>query len=189
VHPLCKTQSQVQTGPRKPKQHTCMKCTGLKERCEWLEVGGPGPVVDKGKGKAKEVATLPRGGEKWKKKKTVAKVDDDDGIIEVPGPSGQQSRFDPGLFLERLDRLTRAIEEMTGQMHRVADATRSVVRGNERLTAGLEMFLEECHFFTAPWDKDKESEDSEVEVDLEEVKQEVQGLQEEQENPGSSVLE
>jgi len=31
-----------------------MKCTGLKERCEWLEVGGPGPVVDKAKGKVKE---------------------------------------------------------------------------------------------------------------------------------------
>jgi len=28
-----------------------------------------------------------------------------------------------------------------------------------------------------------------VEVDLEEVKQEVQGLQEEQENPGGTVLE
>jgi len=34
-----------------------MKCAGLKERCEWLEIGGPGLVVDKGKGKAKEVAT------------------------------------------------------------------------------------------------------------------------------------
>jgi len=38
-----------------------MKCAGLKERCEWPEVGGPGPVVDKGKGKAKEkeVVTSP----------------------------------------------------------------------------------------------------------------------------------
>jgi len=67
-----------------------MKCAGLKERCEWPEVGGPGLVVEKGKGKA--VATLPRGGEKRKKKKTVAKV----VIVEVPGPSGQWSRFDPG---------------------------------------------------------------------------------------------
>jgi len=31
-----------------------MKCAGLKEWCEWLEVGGPGPVVDSGKGKAKK---------------------------------------------------------------------------------------------------------------------------------------
>ena len=150
-----------------------MKCAGLKERCEWPEI-----------------ATSPRGGEKRKKKKTVAKVViDDDDIVEVPGPSGQRSGFDPGPFLERLDRLTGAVEEMTGQMRRVADATRSVARGNERLTASLETFLEECRFFTAPWDEDGESEDSEAEVDLEEVEQEVQGLHEEQEDPGSGVPE
>jgi len=74
-------------------------------------------------------------------------------------------------------------------MHRVADATRSVARGNEWLMAGLETFLKECRLFTAPWDKDKESEDSKVEVNLEEVEQEVQGLHEEQENPGSGVPE
>jgi len=116
-------------------------------------------------------------------------VIDDDDIVEVPGPSGQRSRFDPGPFLERLDRLTRAVKEMTGQMHRVADATCSVARGNERLTAGLETFLEECRFFTVPWDEDKESDDSKAEVDPEEVEQEVQGLQEEQENPDGGVLE
>ena len=164
-----------------------MKCAGLKERCEWPEVGnaGSGSGGDKAKGKAKEkeVATSPRGGEKRKKKKTVAKV------VEMPGPSGKRSGFDPGPFLERLDRLTGAVEEMTGQMRRVADATRSVARGNERLTAGLETFLEECRFFTAPWDEDEESEDSGAEVDPEEVEQEVQGLQEEQENPGSGVPE
>jgi len=110
-----------------------MKCTGLKERCEWPEVGGPGPVADKGKGKAKEqgAATSPRGGEKWKKKKMAKVVIDDDDIVKVPGPSGQQSGFDPGPFLERLDRLTGAVEEMTGQMRRVADATCLVARGNE----------------------------------------------------------
>jgi len=168
-----------------------MKCAGLKEQCEWPEVGGPGPVVDKAKGKVKEkeVAMSPRGGKKHKKKKTAAKVDDDDDIIEVLGPSGKRSGFDPGPFLERLDWLTGTVEEMSSQMRRVADATRSVARGNKRLTAGLETFLEECQFFTAPWDEDEESEDSEVEVDPEEVEKEVQGLQEEQENPGSSVPE
>jgi len=168
-----------------------MKCAGLKERCEWPEVGGPGPVAEKGKGKAKEqgAATSPRGGEKRKKKKTAKVVIDDDDIVEVPGLSGQRSGFDPGPFLERLDRLTGAVEEMTGQMRQVADATRSVARGNERLTAGLETFLEECRFFTAPWDEDEESDNSEAEVDLEEVEQEVQGLQEEQENPDSTVPE
>jgi len=101
---------------------------------------GSGSGGDKAKGKAKEkeVATSPHGGEKRKKKKTVVKV------VEMPGLSGKRSGFDPGPFLERLDRLTGAMEEMTGQMRRVADATRSVVRGNERLTVGLETFLEEC---------------------------------------------
>jgi len=119
----------------------------------------------------------------------IAKVNDDDDIVEVPGLSGQRSGFNPGPFLEQLDRLTGAIKEMTRQMRWVADATRLVARGNEQLTASLETFLKECHFFMVPWDKDKESEDSEAEVDLEEVEQEVQGLQEEQENHGSGVPE
>jgi len=130
-----KHKAKCERDPEKPKQRTCMKCAGLKEQCEWPEVGGPGLEVDKGKGKAKEVAMSPRGGEKWKKKKkTVMKVVNDDDIVKVPGPSGQRSGFDPGPLLEWLDRLTGAIEEMTGQMHWVVDATRSVARGNERLT-------------------------------------------------------
>jgi len=169
-----------------------MKCAGLKERCEWPEMGGPGPVVDKGKGKVKEneVVTSPQGGEKRKKKKTMAKVViDDDEVVEVAGPSGSRSSFNTGPFLERMDRLTAAVEAMTGQMAWIADSTRSVSWSNNHLSAGLETFLEECRFFMAPWDEDKESEDSEVEVDPEEVEQEVQGLHEEQENPGSAVLE
>jgi len=71
-------------------------------------------------------------------------ADDDNDIVKVPGPSGKRSGFDPGPFLEQLDQLTRAVEEMTSQMLWVADATRSVARGNKRLTAGLETFLEEC---------------------------------------------
>ena len=169
-----------------------MKCAGLKERCEWPEVGGPGPVVDKGKGKAKEkeAATSPRGGEKRKKKKTTAKVIiDDDEIVEVVGPSRSRSGFNTGPFLEWMDRLTAAVEAMTGQMARITDSTRSVSQSNDCLSAGLETFLEECRFFAAPWDEDKESEDSEAEVDPEEVEQEVQGLHEEQENPDSAVPE
>jgi len=163
----------------------------LKEKCEWPEVEGPGPVAEKGKGKAKEkeVATSPRGGEKRKKKKTAKVVIDDEEIVEVAGPSGSRSGFNTGPFLERMDRLTAAVEAMTGQMSQIADSTRSVSRSNNRLSAGLETFLEECRFFMAPWDEDEESDDSEAEVDSEEVKQEVQGLQEEQENPGSGVPE
>jgi len=185
-----KHKAKCERDPEKPKQHMCMKCTRLKEWCEWSEVENTGSVSGGDKGKGKAVVTSLRGGEKRKKKKMVAKiVIDDDNIVEVLGPSGQQSRFDPGPFLEQLDRLTGAVEEMTGQMRRVTDATCSVARGNERLTAGLKTFLEECRFFTVPWDKDEESEDSEAEVDLEEIEQEVQGLHEEQENPGSAVLE
>ena len=65
----------------------------------------------------------------------------------------------------------------------------SVSWSNDCLSAGLKTFLEECHFFMVPWNEDKELEDSEVEVDPEEVEQEVQGLQEEQEKPGSAVPE
>jgi len=171
-----------------------MKCAGLKERCEWLEVGnarsGSGGDKAKGKAKEKEVATSPRGGKKRKKKKTAAKIaNNDNNIVEVLGLSGKRSGFDPGPFLERLDWLTGAVEEMTGQMRQVTDATRSVARGNEWLMVGLETFLEECRFFTVPWDEDEESEDSGAEVDPEEVEQEVQGLQEEQENPGGTVPE
>ena len=88
-----------------------------------------------------------------------------------------------------MDKLTAVVEAMTGQMAQIADSTPSVLWSNDRLSAGLETFLEECCFFMAPWDEDEESEDSEAEVDPEEVKQEVQGLQEEQENPDGSVLE
>ena len=109
--------------------------------------------------------------------------------MEVAGPSGSRSGFNTSPFLERMDRLTAMVEAMTGQMSRIADSTRSVSWSNDRLSAGLETFLEECCFFTAPWDEDEESEDSEAEVDPEEVEQEVQGLHEEQENPGSGVLE
>jgi len=175
----------------KPKQRVCMKCTGLKEKCEWLEVGGPGPVVDKGKGKVKEqgMATSLRGGEKQKKKKTEKIVINNDEIVEVAGPSGSKSELNSGVFLERMDKLTAAVEVMTGQMAWIADSTRSISRSNDHLSAGLETFLEECRFFMAPWDEDEESEDSEAEIDPEEVEQEVQGLQEEQENPDSSVPE
>ena len=131
-----------------------------------------------------------RGGEKRKKKKTTAKVAiDDNEIVEVAGPSGLRSGFNTGPFLERMDRLTAAVEAMTGQMARIADSTWSVSRSNDHLSAGLETFLEECRFFTAPWDEDEESEDSGAEVDPEEVEQEVQGLQEEQENPDGGVPE
>ena len=156
-----------------------MKCTGLKERCEW-------PVVDKGKGKAKEneAATSPRGSEKRKKKKTAKVDDDDDKVVEVAGPSRSRSGFNTRPFLERMDRLTATVEAMTGQMAQIADSTRSVSRSNDRLSAGLETFFEECRFFTLEFVVLEE--ESEEEVDPEEIDQELGELQkdlEEQEGP------
>jgi len=136
----------------KPKQRACMKCAGLKEKCKLPEVGGPGPVVDKGKGKAKEkeakekeAATSLQGGEK-RKKKTVKVDDDDDKIVEVAGPSGSRSGFNTSPFLEQMDRLMATVEAMTGQMAQIADSTRSVSWSNDHLSAGLETFFEECQF-------------------------------------------
>jgi len=151
-----------------------MKCAGLKEKCKWLEVAGPGPVMEKGKGKAKEkeVATSPRGGEKRKKKKTSAKVIvDDDEIMEVAGPSGLRSGFNTGPFLERMDRLTAAVEAMTGQMARITDSMQSVSWSNDRLSTGLETFFEECQFFTSEFvmlEEESEEELGELQKDLEE---------------------
>jgi len=116
-------------------------------------------------------------------------VIDNNKIVEVAGPSRLRSGFNTRPFLEWMDRLTATVEAMTGQMAWIVDSTQSVLRSNDRLSAGLETFLEECHFFTAPWDKDEELEDSKAEADPEEVEQEVQGLHEEQENPDSAVLE
>ena len=173
--------------PEKPKQRACMKCAGLKEKCEWPEVAGPCLVVDKGKGKAKEkeVVTSPQGGEKRKKKKTMAKVIvDNDKIVEVAGPSGLRSSFNTGPFLEQMDRLTAAVEAMTRQMAQIMDSTRSVSRSNDRLSTGLETFFEECRFFTSEFVVSEE--ESKEEVDPEEIDQELGELQkdlEEQEGP------
>jgi len=173
--------------PERPKQWACMKCAGLKEKCEWPEVGGLGPVVDKGKGKVKEkeAATSPRGGEKRKKKKTMAKVViDDDEVVAVAGPSGSRSGTNFGAFLERMDRLMAAVEAMTSQMARITDSTWSVSRSNDRLSTGLETFFEECRFFTSDFVVPEE--ESEEEVDPEEIDQELEELQkdlEEQEGP------
>jgi len=111
-------------------------------------------------------------------------VIDDDKIVEVAGLSGSRSGFNTGPFLERMDRLTAMVEAMTGQMARIADSTRSVSQSNDRHSAGLKMFFEECQFFTLEFVVSEE--ESEEEVDPEEIDQELEGLQrdlEEQEGP------
>jgi len=179
----------------KPKQWACMKCAGLKEKCEWPEVGGPGLVVDKGKGKAKEkeakekeAATSPQGGEKRKKKMMTAKVvDNDNKIVEVVGLSGSRSGFNAGPFLDRMDRLTAAVEAMTGQMAWIADSTQSVLWSNDHLSAGLKTFFEECWFFTLEFVVSEE--ESEGEVDPEEIDQELAELQKDLEGQEGPALE
>jgi len=113
--------------------------------------------------------------------------EDDDKIVEVAGPSGLRSGFNTGPFLGRMDRLTAAVEAMTGQMARIADSTRSVSRSNDRLSAGLETFFEECRFFTSEFVVSEE--ESEGEVDPEEIDQELGELQKDLEEQEGSVPE
>lgn len=79
-----KARSACELDLEKPKQCACKRCAALKEKCKQLEVGS-GSRTDKGKGKVKEAATSPQGGEK-RKKKTVAQV------AEVAGPSRSKIR-------------------------------------------------------------------------------------------------
>ena len=70
------------------RQRACDRCAGLKEKCEWSEVGGTGVGKGKGKEPEKPVIASPRGGEKCKRRKKVAAKDDnDDKIEEVAGLS------------------------------------------------------------------------------------------------------
>jgi len=124
------------------------------------------------------------GGDFTARRRETEEEEDNDEIAEVAGPSGSRSGFNTGPFLERMDRLTATVEAMTGQMARIADSTRSVSRSNDRLSAGLETFFEECRFFTSEFVVSEE--ESEEEVDPEEIDQELEGLQrdlEEQEGP------
>jgi len=111
----------------KPKQCACKRCTGLKEKCEQAEVEtrGSGSGVDKAKTKA--IATSPRGGEKRKKvKKTVAIIVVDE-IQEVAGPSKSGSGGSGNqVFLDRMDRLVESMGELTGEVHRMRQAQRSM---------------------------------------------------------------
>jgi len=149
-------------------------------------VGGPGLVVDKGKGKAKEkeVAMSPQGGEKRKMMKMTAKViNDDDEIMEVSGPSRSRSSFNTRPFLEWMDRLTAAVEVMTGQMAQITDSMRSVLRSNDQLSASLETFFKECQFFTSKF-ATPEEESEEEEVNPAEIDQELEELQKDLEDQG-----
>jgi len=136
-----------------------------------------------GQGK-RERGERERGSEKRKKKKTAKVIVDNDKVVEVAGLSGSRSGFNTGPFLERMDRLTATVEAMTGQMAQIVDSTSSVSQFNDQLSTGLETFFEECQFFTSEFVVSEE--ESEEEVNLEEIDQELGELQkdlEEQEGP------
>jgi len=175
--------------PEKPKQRTCKRCAGLKEKCERPEVenGGAGSGVDKGKSKA--VATSPRGGKKRKKVKKLVAVVVDDEIQEVAGPlkagsggSGNQA------FLDRMDRLVESMGELTGEVRRMRQTQRAVARSNDQVGRTLEMFLEECHWFNGPHNEPGTDPESNKEVDPEEIDREVEGLEQEIEKAGDELL-
>ena len=128
------------------------------------------------------------GSEKWKKKKTAKVIIDNNEIVEVAGPSSSRSGLNSGAFLERMeaDSHSGGDDRADGLDHGLHMICIMVKQLPECWPRDI---LKECCFFTAPWDEAKESEDSEAEVNPEEVEQEIQGLQEEKEEPGSSVPE
>jgi len=173
----------------KPKQCACKRCAGLKEKCERVEVetGGSGSGVDKAKTKA--IATLPRGGKKWKKVKKLAVVVADDEIQEVAGPSKSGSGGSGNqAFLDQMDQLVELMGELTGEVRQMRQAQRSVVRSNDRVGCTLKMFLEECHWFNGPHNELGTDLESDEEVDLEKIDREVEGLEQEMEKAGDELL-
>ena len=111
-------------------------------------------------------------------------INDDNDIVEVAGLSGSRSGFNTRPFLEQMDRLTAMVEAMTGQMAQITDSMWSVSQFNDRLSASLKTFFKECRFFTSEFITPEE--ESEGEVNPEEIDQELEELQknlEEQEGP------
>jgi len=124
------------------------------------------------------------GGNLTMRRQETQEEEDNDKIVEVVGPSGSRSSFNTGPFLEQMDHLMAAVEAMTSQMARIADSTQSVSRSNDCLSASLETFFKECQFFTSEFVASEE--ESEGEVNPEEIDQELEELQkvlEEQEGP------
>ena len=150
-----------------PRQHTCIHCTSMKEKCEWLEVEGSRSGTRKGKGKV--VATSPRAGEKKKHvKKSVAKIDSNVEIIA--GPSRSRSTL-----IECMDQLIEAVENLASAQWYTAVAVSASGQS-------LGMLMNECALFRfeATREAGVESMDGE-DVNQEEVEGEVTGLHEDNE--------
>jgi len=78
--------------------------------------------------------------------------------------------------------------ELTGEVHRMRQAQRSMARSNDQVGCTLEMFLEECHWFNGPHNEPGTDLESGKEVDLEEIDQEVESLSQEMEKAGNELL-
>ena len=166
------------------RQHACKKCADLKEKCKWPETEARArEAKEKGKGKQREVpavATSLRGGKKRKRKK-MAKVVVDDKVEEVASPSGSRSGK---ALLEGLTQLVGAVGELTREVRQMTEAHKTTTKANNRASIALEMFLEECRFFTMPIVSEEEV--SEEEVDQEEVDAELKELRQEMEETGDN---
>ncbi|KIM56661.1 hypothetical protein SCLCIDRAFT_29419 [Scleroderma citrinum Foug A] len=164
------------------------RCTGLKEKCEWLEVGGTGVGKGKGKELEKPVIVSPCGGEKHKRTKKVAAKDDDDDneIEEVAGPSkgkgkerarsrSRSGSGDNDRIVQGLDQLVVAVEKLTEGVRIMTAAHKLVAQSVYCAGVITEQILHECKLFLMPESKGEEWESKE-EVDQAEVEAEVEEL-------------
>ncbi|KIM63416.1 hypothetical protein SCLCIDRAFT_24310 [Scleroderma citrinum Foug A] len=156
------------------RQHACDRCTGLKEKCEWSEVGGTGVGKGKGKEPEKPVIVSPCGGKKRKRmKKVAAKDDDDDEIEEVAGLSKGKGKERDWTFKHY--RLVVAVEKLTKGVRIMTAVHKSVAQSVYHAGVITEQILHEYKLFLAPESKGEEWESKE-EVDWVEVEVEVEEL-------------
>ncbi|KIM54125.1 hypothetical protein SCLCIDRAFT_31368 [Scleroderma citrinum Foug A] len=169
-------------------QCTCDRCMGLKEKCEWLEVGGTGVGKGKEKEPEKPVAALPHSGKKCKRSKKVAAKDDDDddeikevtGLSKGKGKERARSRSrsrsgDNERIVQGLDRLVVAVEKLTEGVRIMTVAHKSVAQSVYCAGVITKQILHEYKLFPIPESKGEEWE-SEEEVDQAEVEAEAEEL-------------
>ncbi|KAF9233927.1 hypothetical protein BU15DRAFT_66159 [Melanogaster broomeanus] len=121
------------------------------------------PGVAKGKGKAKEVPTSPRQGEK-KKRVCKAKAQQDDEVEIV-----EERKSGAGLSQLSLDRLVFVIEEMSDQMGELAQAHRESTQAHRESTQAsrkarraFEVFVDEAAICGMPEESADESTERKV---------------------------
>ncbi|KAF9231711.1 hypothetical protein BU15DRAFT_82076 [Melanogaster broomeanus] len=114
------------------RRTACKRCSRMREKCEWPEMDVSGAA--KGRGKAKEVPTSPRQGEKKKRVRKTKTQDDDE--VEIVG----EVRAGAGPSRISLDRLVLAIEGMSDRMSELTQAHRESSRVSRRGREGLRGF-------------------------------------------------